>query len=582
MADDAPRNVAQCQYRRQKYSKSQKITNNEINNMILLSFELHGFYKLLQLQPEILIVLMHDQMKQHFSNLLTATKKTIPLYYDTTFSLGEIYVSVLGFRHVMFSVEPMLPLAILMHDTKRESAHERFVQILHVHLPKLHEKCVLITDCEPAQKIALRTYYPTMLQFRCWSHATENLKYGVTKYYFNEQVPDAVDDDNDPRSKREIIAGVMDSITNLLRATSHTDLLTEYENISVSWPRSFREYFENNFLSTIDELDEAVTRMKSVLLKRKTSTTNVNPEAVDNEDPPFISNDNDDVIHAVHMNDPKRLFRCSCPSLSQTCSHVLAVKLFLGIPTDNSDNKFNLGHERKRKRIDDKITKPGDDLYSAVKQAYIDQNVPIPYPAANKQLQARLKQFVVKDSAKCRTISASAYDWFHKYLQEKHVKFDQDDLHLCASCTRQLYNLKEEVNLSSSSTMNTSPIESMETNSDELTLENIIYAGSSEKRCVICREFRSSSADMITIPKSARLDLLVLHRLYAPHGVRCYILHVLANNRLDPNDFVEMDSREKVKTSLRSNELIRLLDDLLGLIQEAMESPRLDFQDLLL
>jgi hypothetical protein len=122
----------------------------------------------------------------------------------------------------------------------------------------------------------------------------------------------------------------------------------------------------------------------------------------------------------------------------------------------------------------------------------------------------------------------------------------------------------------------------METDSEELTLENVIYAGSSEKRCVICREFRSSSTDMITMPKSARLDLLVFHRLYAPHGVRCCSVHVLNNNRLDPNDVVEMDGREQVKTSLQSNELICVLDDLLRLLQEAMESLRLDFQDPLL
>ncbi|CAF1544219.1 unnamed protein product, partial [Adineta steineri] len=40
-------------------------------------------------------------------------------------------------------------------------------------------------------------------------------------------------------------------------------------------------------------------------------------------------------------------------------SHILTVKLFLGMPTDKRDNNINLGHERKRKRIDDKITKPG-------------------------------------------------------------------------------------------------------------------------------------------------------------------------------------------------------------------------------
>ncbi len=37
-----------------------------------------------------------------------------------------------------------------------------------------------------------------------------------------------------------------------------------------------------------------------------------------------------------------------------------------------------------------------DDLYSKVKQAYIDANIPVPYPAANKQLQLRLTQFVSK------------------------------------------------------------------------------------------------------------------------------------------------------------------------------------------
>jgi len=92
--DDAPRNVAQCQYRRQKFLKQQRITNDEIKNLLLLSLDLNGYFKLLQIQPELLVVLIHDQMKQQFSKLLLTTKETVPLYYDTTFSLGEIYVSV--------------------------------------------------------------------------------------------------------------------------------------------------------------------------------------------------------------------------------------------------------------------------------------------------------------------------------------------------------------------------------------------------------------------------------------------------------------------------------------------------------
>jgi hypothetical protein len=92
--DDAPRNVAQCQYRRQKFLKQQRITNDELKNLLLLSFDFNGFFKLLQIQPELLVVLIHDHMKEQFSKLLLMTNENVPLFYDTTFSLGEIYVSV--------------------------------------------------------------------------------------------------------------------------------------------------------------------------------------------------------------------------------------------------------------------------------------------------------------------------------------------------------------------------------------------------------------------------------------------------------------------------------------------------------
>jgi hypothetical protein len=112
--EDAPRNSSQCEYRRQKFLKSQKITQDEMKNIILLSYELDGFYKSLQVQPHLLIILMHDQMKQQFSNLLKVSKEKIPLYYDTTFSLGEIYVSVGTFR---FSTKDKTFGYFLLSDT---------------------------------------------------------------------------------------------------------------------------------------------------------------------------------------------------------------------------------------------------------------------------------------------------------------------------------------------------------------------------------------------------------------------------------------------------------------------------------
>ncbi|CAF1359779.1 unnamed protein product [Rotaria sordida] len=73
---------------------------------------------------------------------------------------------------------------------------------------------------------------------------------------------------------------------------------------------------------------------------------------------------------------------------------------------------------------------------------------------------------------------------------------------------------------------------------DRLTLNNVIFAGSGHSKCVICRQ--ETRRWMISMPKSARLDLLIIHLMYAPNGVRCCPSHLLNNNRLLPD--VEISS----------------------------------------
>jgi hypothetical protein len=156
----------------------------------------------------------------------------------------------------MFSERPILPLAILMHDTKRSESHNHFVYILSSEIPDLHKKCVLVTDCEIALKNAFQAYYPAMLQLRCWNHGLKNLKLAAKKCFRSEQQINAADEIDDETDKREAVANLMDMIKDLLRLSSRADFLMEYENISTSLPRQFREYFEKNYLPTIDELGE--------------------------------------------------------------------------------------------------------------------------------------------------------------------------------------------------------------------------------------------------------------------------------------------------------------------------------------
>ncbi|CAF3750100.1 unnamed protein product [Rotaria sp. Silwood1] len=130
--DDAPRNVAQCQYRCQKYLKQRRIANDE----------------------------------------------------------------ALLYKHVMFIEQSIVPLAILFHDYKKERSHNRFIQIINYEIPEIGKNCVLITDCEDALKNAFHSYYPNVEQLRCWNHLGKNIKAAAKKYFLPaEQIVDVNEED---------------------------------------------------------------------------------------------------------------------------------------------------------------------------------------------------------------------------------------------------------------------------------------------------------------------------------------------------------------------------------------------------
>ncbi|CAF1493025.1 unnamed protein product, partial [Didymodactylos carnosus] len=80
------------------------------------------------------------------------------------------------------------------------------------------------------------------------------------------------------------------------------------------------------------------------------------------------------------------------------------------------------------------------------------------------------------------------------------------------------------------------------------------------------------------MPKTARLDLLVLKRYYSPHGVRCCSDHLLGTC-LSPDCEIETENRSQTTAKLPPKELLGLFNDHRRLIQEATTAPRLDFLD---
>ncbi|CAF4296162.1 unnamed protein product [Didymodactylos carnosus] len=173
-----------------------------------------------------------------------------------------------------------------------------------------------------------------------------------------------------------------------------------------------------------------------------------------------------------------------------------------------------------------------------------------------------------------RDISSETYLWCHKLLETegKTLNFDQG-VYFCGSCFIRYDDRKEEGQKLVAQEKHDEPMETDQEGGEEkeeedqpLSLTDVLYTGSGHKHCAICR--KTIEAGCVVMPKAARLDLLVLKRMYAPHGVRCCKSHLI-NNRLLPQSDINMDTRQQRLAALPPAELVTLFDDVLSLIQEA-------------
>ena len=98
--------------------------------------------------------------------------------YDTTFKLGDFYVSILVFRHAVFNEIPVTPVAFLTHDRKFQKVHERFFGQLVEQIPNLGKASVkIVTDREVGITNALQKVFPNAHVLHCWNHIIRDLKF---------------------------------------------------------------------------------------------------------------------------------------------------------------------------------------------------------------------------------------------------------------------------------------------------------------------------------------------------------------------------------------------------------------------
>jgi hypothetical protein len=108
-------------------------------------------------------VIALPEMISLVNQLLDVTTADMPFifFYDTTFKLGDFYVSPLVFRNIIFENSPFMPVAFLIHGRKKEKVHARLFDFVSSVFPKLDRKCVpFVTDRGTALVNAIVKNFP--------------------------------------------------------------------------------------------------------------------------------------------------------------------------------------------------------------------------------------------------------------------------------------------------------------------------------------------------------------------------------------------------------------------------------------
>ena len=162
-----PRNTSQVRNICQTSRNRSRLTRDALYNLHEFAVD-SNFVHHITTYPDLEVFLYHPDILKHFVTTLTTddhtTKPTQQMSYDTTFNLGDYYLSILIFRDTSFESSPIVPLAYLIHEHKLTSTHEAFFKFIANICPELNRasNLIIITDHEKSITVAIERSLPNL------------------------------------------------------------------------------------------------------------------------------------------------------------------------------------------------------------------------------------------------------------------------------------------------------------------------------------------------------------------------------------------------------------------------------------
>ena len=139
---------------RQKF----RISHDGLYNLHEITYDLGGYVSKIVTYPDLVVVCALPALLNETNRVLQLKSSSSQLLsYDTTFQLGNFYVSVLLFGHPQFAGAPVIPACFLVHEHKFQSLTRNWWS-------SLPNSCLSLPRMTPTFLLSLMRREPSFLQ----------------------------------------------------------------------------------------------------------------------------------------------------------------------------------------------------------------------------------------------------------------------------------------------------------------------------------------------------------------------------------------------------------------------------------
>lgn len=177
------RNLNQVKMAAKHMKAKRRILHDQLYNSLQLAYQIDGFVHGITVFPDLAIVFGSTEIIQEVNKLLKVkSDEPVLLSYDTTFELGDFYLSILVAKHILFRGGKTVPVAFMIHDRKSQHLHDSFWRKIKSLMPNIVDgRHVLVVDREIAFQNAVSDVLPNLKLVLCWNHIKRDLIYKLKK-----------------------------------------------------------------------------------------------------------------------------------------------------------------------------------------------------------------------------------------------------------------------------------------------------------------------------------------------------------------------------------------------------------------